>query len=109
MTDAVYGGYGLFGANATADVKLPANLYLKSGAGYFMALDDRANGATSATVDGKDLGIEVAARVGTKIAEKVDVSLGGAYAFVGSFYKPAGGGPDPDNMYKVNFMINMGY
>ncbi len=109
MTDAVYAGYGLFAVNATADVKLPANFYLKSGAGYFMALDDTANDNAASKKDGKDLGIEVAARVGTKIAEKVDVSLGGAYAFVGNFYNSTTGGSDPDDMYKVNFMINMGY
>jgi hypothetical protein len=109
MTDAASAGYGLFAVNATADVKLPANLYLKSGAGYFMALDDTINKNIATKKDGKDLGIEVAARVGTKIAEKVDVSLGGAYAFVGNFYNSTTGGSDPDNMYKVNFMINMGY
>lgn len=74
-----------------------------------MSLEDKKDGETSKSVDGKDLGLEVAARLGTRIAERVDVSLAGAYAFLGSFYKAPGSGSDPDNMYKVNFMINVGF
>lgn len=108
ITDAVEQGFGLFAVNATADFdKIPGNYYLKTGLGYFMALDDRANGAAAATKQGENLGIEVAARVGRKIAEKVDVSLNGAYAFVGDFYDSATPGQDPDNMYKLNFMVNV--
>ena len=109
LTDAAEAGFGLFGVNATADVKLPADFTLYAGAGYFMALADKANGATSKTVDGKDLGFEVAARIATKVATKVDVSLGGAYAFLGSFYKAPGAGSDPDNLYKMDFMINTSF
>ncbi len=109
ITDAAEAGFGLFAVNATADVKLPAGLTLYSGAGYFLALDDKANGASHATAAGKDLGIEIAARLATKVATKVDVSLGGAYAFVGDFYQAAGAASDPDNMYKMDFMINMSY
>ena len=106
MTDAVQKGFGLFALNATADLALPGNLYLKSGAGYFMSLKDKV-GADER--EAKSLGFELAARVGTKVAEKVDVSLNGAYALVGDFYKAKGSSADPDNMYKVNMMVNVGF
>lgn len=110
ITDAVNAGYGLIGVNATADFnKLPANCYLKTGLGYFMAVDDKRNGEAVASREGTNLGLEAAVRVGHKFAEKVDVSLNGAYAFLGDFYDAAPGGQDPDNMYKVNFMINVPY
>lgn len=111
ITDAVNQGYGLFAINATADfTKLPGNCYVKTGLGYFMSIDDSRNNEAVASKQGTNLGIEAAVRVGTKIAEKVDVSLNGAYAFLGDFYDAApGGGQDPDNMYKVNFMINVPY
>ena len=110
ITDAVNEGYGLIGINATADFnKLPANCYLKTGLGYFMAVDDKRNGEAVASREGTNLGLEAAVRVGHKFAEKVDVSLNGAYAFLGDFYDAAPGGQDPDNMYKVNFMINVPY
>ncbi len=107
LTDAVYRGYGLLGVNAMADFKLPANFYLNTGAGYFTAFDDQVG--TDPQKAGKDLGFEVDARVGTKVAELVDVSLAGAYAFVGDFYKNKGASADPDNFYKVNFMVNVGF
>lgn len=110
ITDAVDEGYGLIGINATADFnKLPANCYLKTGLGYFMAVDDTRNGEANASKQGTNLGLEAAVRVGHKFAEKVDVSLNGAYAFLGDFYDAAPGGQDPDNMYKVNFMVNVPY
>lgn len=107
ITDAAQAGYGLLALNATADFKFPADVYLKTGAGYFMAMDDKRNGEAVASRQGDVLGAEVAARVGTIVAKKVDVSLNGAYAFLGDFYDAAPGGQDPDNMYKVNFMVNV--
>jgi len=107
LTDAAYSGAGLLAVNATADFVLPANSYLKTGAGYFTALEDTFNGSQFA--DGKDLGVELAARLGTKVAEKVDVSLNGAYAFLGDFYKAPGVSSDPDDIYKVNFVVNVGF
>ncbi len=107
LTDAAYAGYGLFGINAKADFKLPGKCYLKTGLGYFMALEDTRNGEASKSVEGTDLGLEVAARVGTKVAELVDVSLAGAYAMLGSFYEAPGSNADPDDLYKVNFMIDV--
>jgi hypothetical protein len=94
--EAVKAGDGLLAINATADMKLPSDMYLNVGAGYFLADEDG--------VDGSDLGAEIAARIGTKVAEKVDVSLGGAYALVGDYY-----GSDSDDWYKVNFMFNVGF
>lgn len=107
IIDAVNEGYGLFAVNATADFKFPSDYYLKTGAGYFMALDDKRNDEAVASREGDVLGFEVAARVGTIVAKKVDVSLNGAYAFLGDFYDAAPGGQDPDNMYKLNFMVNV--
>lgn len=106
LIDAAYQGFGLFAINATADFKLPANLYLNTGLGYFMALEDTFNNVQ--VVEDTDLGLEIAARIGTKVAEKVDVSLGGAYAMLGDFYNPAPG-VDADDIYKVNFMVNVGF
>jgi hypothetical protein len=91
--------------NATADFKLPANLYLNTGVGYFQALEDTPTGGP-AKAD-TDLGWEFAARIGTKVAEKVDVSLNGAYALLGDFYSTPT--VDPDDIYKLNFMINVGF
>lgn len=107
LIDAAYQGHGLLAINATANMNFTKTVYGKFGAGYFMATEDAANEAGNARED-KDLGIEVAARVGTKIAEKVDLSLGGAYAFLGDFYKgTAVGSPDPDNVYKVSVALNV--
>lgn len=107
IIDAAEAGYGLFAVNATADFKFPSDYYLKTGAGYFMSMDDKRNNEAVASRQGDVLGFEVAARVGTIVAKKVDVSLNGAYAFVGDFYDAAPGGQDPDNMYKLNFMVNV--
>ena len=107
LIDAAYKGHGLLALNATANANFTKNCYGKFGAGYFMATEDGANEVGSAKAD-KDLGFEVAARVGHKIAEKVDLSLGGAYAFLGDFYKgTAVGSPDPDNVYKVSVALNV--
>jgi hypothetical protein len=111
LTDAAYSGAGLLAVNATADFVLPANSYLKTGAGYFTAIEDQVSAPAGLGLDreGKDLGFEVAARLGTKVAEKVDCSLGGAYAVLGDFYKDAGVSSDPDDIYKVNFVVNVGF
>lgn len=100
LIDAAYNGNGLLGINATSNLNFTKACYGKFGAGYFMALEE--NGATD-----KSLGFEVAARVGHKFAEKVDLSLGGAYAFVGDFYKV--GTTDPDNVFKTSLMLNVSY
>lgn len=104
LVDAAYAGNGLLAINGTANLNFSKSCYGKFGAGYFMALEENSSSHSD-----KDLGIEVAARVGTKVAEKVDISLGGAYAFLGDFYKSVGSSTDPDDVYKVNFMINVPY
>lgn len=106
LIDAAYKGHGLLAVNATANANFTKAVYGKFGAGYFMALEDGANEVSAAKVD-TDLGFEVAARVGTKIAEKVDLSLGGAYAFLGDFYKANATAADPDNVYKVSVALNV--
>jgi len=105
--NAAYGGYGLIALTASGKLKLPEAFYLNYGAGYFMAADDTINGATTASVAGSDLGIEVAAMVGKKFAEKYDLSLRGAYGFMGDFYKV--GTVDPENTYKVVAQLNVGF
>lgn len=104
LTDAAYRGHGLLAINATANMNFTKTVYGKFGAGYFMATEDAVNEVDAAKRD-KNLGLEVAARVGTKIAEKVDLSLGGAYAFLGDFYKV--GTTDPDNVYKMSVALNV--
>ena len=107
LVDAAYQGHGLIAINGSANMNFTKNCYGKFGAGYFMATEDGANEVGSAKTD-KDLGFEVAARVGHKIAEKVDLSLGGAYAFLGDFYKStAANSQDPDNVYKVSVAMNV--
>ncbi len=92
-------GAGLLGLTAQANADLGA-VYLKTGVGYFMANEVAA---------GQDdqMGFEVAARVGTKIAGNVDLSLGAAYAMLGDYW--AIGTETPDDIYKANMMINVGF
>ncbi|GAB4565094.1 MAG: histidine kinase [Geothermobacteraceae bacterium] len=97
-----FGGNGLFAINATADVKLPAGYDLKAGAGYFSALEE--NGAADT-----DLGFEVAANFGRKLAEKVDVRLIGAYAMLGDFYNTTANNNDPDDIFLTKAVINVSF
>jgi hypothetical protein len=87
---------GLMALNAKYDMML-GDMYLKLGAGYFLTAEENVAGED-------ELGMEIAARLGQKIAEKVDVSLNAAYATAGDFY-----GTNTDDMYKVNFLINVGF
>ena len=128
--NAVDHGYGLMAFMLSGNHKLPQDMYLKWGAGYFLAADDKADGATDKfgkrdSVGGDELGWEVAARVGKKYFEKVDVSLNASYADYGDFYDgtafsaPRTGagtnadpyvytyGEDPDATYKVYLMVNV--
>jgi hypothetical protein len=87
---------GLMALNAKYDMMM-GDMYLKLGAGYFLTAEENTAGED-------ELGMEIAARLGQKIAEKVDVSLNAAYATAGDFY-----GTNTDDMYKVNFMVNVGF
>ncbi len=111
IRDAANEGHGLFGAVLSGNYKLPGTWYSKFGLGYFAAVDEDSDGDGVDEVVGTSLGTEVAAMVGTKVAEKVDISLRGAYAFLGDFYDAPAGSTlgDPDDLYKVTFMINSSF
>jgi hypothetical protein len=121
--DAVDNGYGLMALMASGNHKLPSDMYLNWGAGYFMAADEKAKGSTFGETEGDTLGWEVAARVGKKFFEKVDVSINGSYADYDDFYDYTSApfsyttsdgsaeitqlGDDPDATYKVYLMVNV--
>ena len=115
--DAVDQGYGLMAFMLSGNHNLPQAMYLKWGAGYFMAAKDDADSATGLygagnkfinRKGGDTLGYEIAARFGKKYFEKVDVSLNASYADYGDFYdKTAIGGKDPDATYKTYLMVNV--
>lgn len=115
IADAVYQGYGLMAAVLSGNHNLPEDFYVKWGVGYYRAVSDERDDESNASREGKTLGYEVAARVGKKIFEKVDVSLNGSYADYGSFYDDsvdtngtaAGGKDDPDATYKTYLMVNV--
>lgn len=97
---ATVNGHGLIGLSAKADTNF-GDYYGKFGVGYFMAAD---------TPNGVDdqYGAEVAARVGRKLAEKVDVSLAAAYGMLGDYWEDVNGLTDsPDDIWKLNFMLNV--
>jgi hypothetical protein len=124
FNDAVFEGYGLMALMASGNHKLPNDMYLNWGAGYFMAADEKAKGASGNFGERQDevtgekwgddnMGWEVALRIGKKFFEKVDVSLNGSYADYGDFYEctaPKDGvanDGDPDATYKTYLMVNV--
>jgi len=108
MADAAEAGYGLLGFVASGNHKLPADMYLNWGAGYFMALEESRDDEAVNSREGDELGYEVAVRIGKKYFEKVDVSLNASYAGYGDFYDgKAVNGDDPDDTYKTYLMVNV--
>ena len=118
--DSVDQGYGLLAFVASGNHKLPSDMYLKWGAGYFLAADDEAKGSTGIYGDnnefvgdtrggGDTLGYELAVRFGKKYFEKVDVSVNASYAGYGDFYDNTARGVnnDPDSTYKTYLMLNV--
>lgn len=123
LRDAAYKGYGLFGVVANTSYTPPTmkQMYFKAAAGWFTALEDDRN-HENAIHDGKNIGVEVNGRVGYVFAEKFDVSLNGAYAFLGDFYKSTvdedshrymdrkvEDGEDPSNPYALYVMVNVAF
>jgi len=107
INDAAGAGYGLMAAVLSGNHTLPSDMYLKWGLGYYRAAEDEAYDS-GVQRDGKTLGYEVAARVGKKYFEKVDVSLNASYADYGNFYNDTiGGTDDPDATYKTYLMVNV--
>ena len=114
--DAATQGYGLMALVLSGNHKLPQDMYLKWGVGYYMAADDKANiGVNGAEVEreGDTLGYEGCLRIGKKFFEKVDVSLNGSYAVYDDFYDNTvtedGKKGDPDDTYKAYLMVNVPY
>lgn len=91
---------GLIGVSAKANLTM-GDYYAKFGAGYFMAAE------TAAGVDDQ-MGYEVAAHVGRKLAEKVDTSLNLAYAGLGDYWGDIKGLTDtPDDIWKATLVLNV--
>lgn len=122
FNDAVYNGFGLMALVASGNHKLPSDMYVNWGAGYFRAVTDDVYKDAVGNVDdveGKTLGWEAAVRVGKKYFEKVDVSLNLSYADYGNFYDKSVDGndagtdtggatdDDPDATYKAYLMVNV--
>jgi hypothetical protein len=106
--DAVDNGFGLMAFMASGNHKLPSDMYLKWGAGYFLAATEDVYDDNIDDAEGDTLGWEVAARFGKKYFEKVDVSLNASYADYGDFYDfTATDGDDPDATYKAYLMVNV--
>ena len=96
--NAAYSGYGLIGVVASAKMNYDGGMYSMIGGGYYMAVEKNGK-------DDTDLGYEIDATVGTKIAEKADISLTAAYAGLGDFYADQAN----DTLYKINAMLNVSF
>jgi hypothetical protein len=125
VNDALKQGYGLMALVASGNHKLPEDAYFKWGAGYYLAVDEERNntnaakpGSNTLVTRGSDrrkgdtIGYEVAARVGKKFFDKVDVSLNAAYAGFGDFYdntvqKTATTVDDPSDIFRTYVMVNV--
>jgi len=116
IKDSVDQGYGLLAFVASGNHKLPSDMYLNWGAGYYMAMDEERDDAGVDSREGDQLGYEVCARFGKKFLEKVDISLNASYAGYGDFYDntvdtngSAAGGldEDPDDTYKAYLMVSV--
>jgi hypothetical protein len=93
---------------------------VKAAVGYFRTVEDEIKASDTVTVrrEGKNLGTEVALRVGYGYAKHFDLSLNGAYAFLGDYYAKTAsrarsatpyyssraGDEDPDNPYVAYVM-----
>ncbi|HSH68857.1 MAG TPA: hypothetical protein VK997_02985 [Deferrisomatales bacterium] len=106
--DAMRAGFGLWGVAAKANTEFQG-FRAQCAVGYFASVeDDRKTEATKR--EGTSIGTEINLRVGKKVAGAVDVSLNGAYAFLGDFYdKTATDGDDPDAQYMAYLMVNIPY
>lgn len=104
--DAVAGGHGLSALTLKGNLGFGDGYYLKYAAGAFMANEEQG---ITRKADDKYMGTELDLMVGKKIYEKVDLSLRGAYAFLGDFYDNFGGVSDPEDPWKVVAMLNVGF
>ena len=117
MTDAAYAGYGLIAANVTVATTVAEKIDLKGGIGYFASLEDSvAAGDPRTSRDGTCLGTEVFVRAGYTFANNLNLSLNGAYAWLGSFYDNNGGGyaindaaTSIDNPYEIYLLASLSF
>ncbi len=95
LVDAAWAGYGLGSVVLTAKYvpESAKDLTIKGGVGYFTSIEDKL-AANDPRTDraGTELGTEVFLRVGYTVSEKLNLSLNGAYAYLGDFYDDHGGG-----------------
>ncbi len=115
MVDAAWAGYGLISGNVTASLKPTAKSYINGGIGYFASLEDTVQDDRTDR-NGTTLGTEVFLRAGFKFAENLDLSVNGAYAWLGDFYDNNGGGTnanvaasDIDDPYEVYVMATLSF
>ncbi|KIH77772.1 hypothetical protein SAMN05660860_01267 [Geoalkalibacter ferrihydriticus] len=112
ITDAVEAGYGLHALVASGNFRnLPMNTYVNLGAGAFFVSDKNPDGGDFGPVN-RTLGYEIAARIGKVFADKFDVSLRGAYAFLDDFYDDAdedrfNNNNDANDVYSVALMARI--
>lgn len=95
MVDAAWAGYGLTSLVLTTSYTPPHldKFNVKGGIGYFASVEDTlAENDPRTDRAGTELGTEVFLRAGYKFADNLDVSINGAYAFLGDFYDEHGGG-----------------
>ncbi len=106
MDNGPTAGNGLMAFTLTGKYTPPTmkKMYIKGAFGYFTTLEGEDNYGR----EGDDLGTELAVRVGYKLAEIVDVSVNGAYAWLGDYFTVKGG-DDPDDSYEVYAMVNVGF
>lgn len=103
---AVEEGYGLLALVVDGKYDVTDKIYAQGAIGYFMTMDDEANGDAATKLEGTNLGLEIAARVGVKVSG-ADVSLGGSYALLGDAYDAPAGGDDTEDMYYSSLMVNV--
>ncbi|GAB4272575.1 MAG: membrane protein [Deferrisomatales bacterium] len=117
MTDAAYAGYGLWGASLRGSYVPPTlpTARVQAGVGYFASLeDDLAAGDPRGDRNGTGLGTEVFLRAGVTVRKRLDLSINGAYAWLGDFYDNRGGGTaartgtqTPDDPWEVYLMARL--
>ena len=118
-SQAAVDGYGLTALIAKASwspAALP-NVYLKGLVAYAMTVkDDRIKGDNKSDHEGKSIGTEVTGVVGYRMAKNLDLSLTGAYCFLGDYYdgkatdvKDGTKGEDPDNPYYTYILATLAF
>jgi hypothetical protein len=105
--NAAYDGYGLLGLTLGADMKIAGDYALHLGLFTGVTLDEAIDDAADSK-EGTTLGTEINCQLSRNVGEKANVALRGAYAFLGDYYDAAAG-DDPDDMYTVSVVLNIGY